>query len=134
MAKMKKRNPYVPWYHGDFLRSTAGWTLNERGAYWMLLCAQWEIGSVPNDMVRLAAIVGINVSAFKKLWSTVGKKFKATRAGLLNARMAAHRKDFDEYQRRCQENGLKGADKRWKGAANNTNAVTLAHGKEQHRG
>ena len=45
---MKDQMPYVPWYHGDFLRSTAGWTLLERATYWMLLCAEWESGPLPN--------------------------------------------------------------------------------------
>jgi hypothetical protein len=35
---------YVPWFHGDFLRSTAGWTPMERHSYFMLLCAQFEMG------------------------------------------------------------------------------------------
>lgn len=130
----KKRNPYVPWFHGDFLRSTAGWTLDERGLYWMLLCAQWENGPLPHDMRRLAAIAGINVSAFRKLWPVVGKRFKAARTGLVNARMAAHRKDFEAYARKCQENGSKGAQKRWQSPANNTKVVSLHRGKEQHSG
>jgi uncharacterized protein YdaU (DUF1376 family) len=41
---VKKSLPYVPWYHGDFLRSTPDWSLQERAVYWMLLCAQSETG------------------------------------------------------------------------------------------
>ncbi len=52
MSAKPKGFPYVPFYLGDFLRSTAGWTLLERGAYWMLLATQWEIGPLPEDPTR----------------------------------------------------------------------------------
>jgi hypothetical protein len=61
--------PYVPWYHGDFLRSTAGWTLMEQAVYWKLLCAQWESGSLPNDMDRLASIAGTDKATMASVWS-----------------------------------------------------------------
>ncbi|HWG75367.1 MAG TPA: DUF1376 domain-containing protein [Steroidobacteraceae bacterium] len=111
---MSKAGPYVPWFHGDFLRSTAGWTLQERGAYWMLLCAQWEIGPLPNNPVRLASIIGIEQSEMASLWPTLAKKFKHTKSGLVNVRMEAHRRNYLEYRRHLSESGRKGAAKRWK--------------------
>jgi uncharacterized protein YdaU (DUF1376 family) len=122
--------PYVPWYQGDFLRSTAGWTLLERAAYWMLLCAQWESGSIPDDTTRLANITGTDVATMTTLWQVVGKKFVKTRAGLINSRMARDRKKHLEYRRRQSEGGKKGMANRYAKGAN----VVDFPGKERPRG
>jgi len=105
--------PYVPWYHGDFLRSTAGWSLIEQAIYWKLLCTQWEIGALPVDHVRLAAISGIKPAAFARAWSVVGKKFQITAAGLVNERMEAHRTKYLDFRARQSEGGKKAMRKRW---------------------
>jgi uncharacterized protein YdaU (DUF1376 family) len=116
--------PYVPWYHGDFLRSTAGWTLLERAAYWMLLCAQWESGSIPDDMTRLASITGTDVASMTALWQVVGKKFVKTRAGLINKRMARDRADYQKYREAQSERGRKGMAARY-GKKHSSNVVEL---------
>src|SRR5262249_42154981 len=104
---------YVPWFHGDFLRSTQGWTLLERAVYWMLLCSQWENGSIPDDMTRLAAIANTDLATLTSVWPLVGKKFKRTRAGLVNKRMREHRTNFVKYRARLSEAGKKGMQSRW---------------------
>jgi len=109
--------PYTPWYHGDFLRSTAGWTLTERGAYMMLLLTQWELGPLPNDLARLAAIVGLEQSEMATVWPLLSVKFKQTKKGLLNSRMEAHRRNYLDYRKHQAESGRKGADARWKRGA-----------------
>ena len=105
--------PYVPWYHGDFLRSTVGWKLVERGAYWMLLCAQWEIGPLPDDPERLAGIVGADLETMRDLWPLIGKKFDKTPNGLVNARMEEHRAKYLRYRAEQSERGKKGMESRW---------------------
>jgi uncharacterized protein YdaU (DUF1376 family) len=116
--------PYVPWYHGDFLRSTAGWTLNERAVYWMLLCAEWESGPLPDDLTRLAAIAGIGAGEIGALWPVVRKKFTKTRAGLINRRIEAHRADYAKYRKGQSERGRKGMGVRW-GNRDGSNVVDL---------
>jgi uncharacterized protein YdaU (DUF1376 family) len=116
--------PYVPWYHGDFLRSTASWTLLERGAYWMLLCAQWESGPLPGDMTRLANIAGTDTTTMTTLWQVVGKKFIKTRAGLINKRMARDRADYQKYREAQSERRKKGMAVRY-GKRHGHNVVEL---------
>jgi uncharacterized protein YdaU (DUF1376 family) len=41
--------PWLPWFHGDFIRATQGWTVFERGVYFLLLGASWEVGPLPED-------------------------------------------------------------------------------------
>jgi uncharacterized protein YdaU (DUF1376 family) len=107
--------PYVPWYHGDFLRSTAGWTLLEQAIYWKLLCAQWESGSLPNDMTRLASIAGTDVDTITTAWRVVSKKFRATQAGLFNKRMRSHKRNAIEHRARLSRAGKHGMRSRWRG-------------------
>ena len=110
---MTKGLQYVPWFHGDFLRSTAGWTLTERGVYFMLLCAQWEQGPLPEDPARLAAIAGIDASAMTSIWQVVGRKFRKTRSGLVNRRMGEHKKAVLDYRAHLSAAGKKGMASRW---------------------
>jgi len=116
--------PYVPWFHGDFLRSTASWTLLERAAYWMLLCAQWESGPLPDDLTRLANVAGIDTATMTSLWPVVGKKFTKTRGGLVNKRMAVHREAYQEYRAGQSARGKKGMEARW-GKPRTDNVVEL---------
>ena len=127
--------PYVQWFHGDFLRSTAGWTLLERGAYWMLLCAQWESGSIPDDLTRLANIAGIDTATMTTLWQVVGKKFTKNRAGLINKRMDQHRRNSFDFKRKQSEGGKKGMANRYgKSMAGNANIIDFPPGREVPRG
>lgn len=106
----------------------------ERFTYWMLLCAQHEVGVLPNDMARLAAVAGIDAATMSAVWPVVGKKFAAIRAGLLNKRMDAHRKKQLEFRRRQSEGGKKGMATRYGKAAPSTNVIGFPPGKERPRG
>ena len=111
---MSKGLPYVPWFYGDFLRSTAGWLPMERFAYAMLLWHQWDQGSIPDDLERLASIVGLGVDELTSIWQrTIARKFKKTRSGLVNQRMAEHRAKVLAYHNAQSEKGRKGMAARW---------------------
>lgn len=83
--------PWLPWFHGDFLKSTQGWTVTERGVYFLLLGASWEMGPLPDDRRRLAGIVGAQLDEFDEAWKTVKQKFARTGQGLVNRRLEEHR-------------------------------------------
>lgn len=108
-----KGYPYIPWYHGDFLRSTVGWTLLEQAVYWKLLCAQWEIGTLPPQVSRLATIAGIELDEFMQIWDVVGKKFVQMDDGFLNTRMEVHRSRYVRYRVSQSEKGKAGMESRW---------------------
>ncbi len=134
--KKSKGSPYVPWYHGDFLRSTAGWTLMERATYWMLLCAQWESGALPTDMTRLAAIAGIDLVTMNAVWPVVGKKFTTSSSAgtLLNERLEEHHQNYLDYRRKQSEGGKTGMANRYGKGTKNTNVVEFTQVKDQPRG
>jgi uncharacterized protein YdaU (DUF1376 family) len=83
--------PWLPWFHGDFIRATQGWTVIERGVYFLLLGASWEMGPLPDDRRRLAGIVGAQLDEFDDAWKTVRPKFEFTEQGLVNRRLEIHR-------------------------------------------
>jgi uncharacterized protein YdaU (DUF1376 family) len=101
--------PWFPWFHGDFLRATQGWTVFERGVYILLLGASWEMGPLPNDRRRLAGIVGSQLDEFDEAWKIVQPKFKLTDDGLINQRLETHR----ATQALRSEKARQSANKRW---------------------
>jgi len=115
---MKKSRAYVPWYHGDFLRSTNGWPLMTQAIYWKLLCAQWEQGPLPNNSDWLARIAGCTQVEFDTGWATIASKFMSTSAGLINERMAEHAANYEAFRRKQAENGRKGGPATWKTKSN----------------
>jgi uncharacterized protein YdaU (DUF1376 family) len=117
--------PWLPWFHGDFLRATQGWTLLERGAYFMLLGASWEMGALPTDHLRLAGIIGAQLDEFEELWKVVGPKFEVTDQGLLNQRLELHR----SKQATRREKARQSANLRWSGnTENHVDASASANG------
>jgi uncharacterized protein YdaU (DUF1376 family) len=126
--------PYVPWFHGDFLRSTAGWMPMERFTYWMLLCAQHETGVLPTDMARLATIAGIDMATMSTVWPVVGKKFGTSRAGLVNRRMDEHRRKQIDFRRRQSDGGKLGMARRYGRTGTDSKVIEFPPGKEKPRG
>jgi uncharacterized protein YdaU (DUF1376 family) len=57
----------MPLFWGDYLRDTRHLSLEEHGAYLMLIAHYWERGSLPEDDERLARILGITKLQWRKL-------------------------------------------------------------------
>jgi uncharacterized protein YdaU (DUF1376 family) len=110
----KKSLPYLPMYVGDFLKTTFGWTLAERGAYLMLLLASWEHGPLPKEMLRLAMIAGTSQAEFEALWPRVRQRFVETDAGLVNEPLEGHRAKYAKFREKQTENGRTGMRTRWR--------------------
>jgi uncharacterized protein YdaU (DUF1376 family) len=115
--------PWLPWFHGDFMKSTQGWTLIERAVYILLLGASWEMGPLPTDKRRLAGIVGAQLDEFEEAWAAVRHKFEPTDAGYVNQRLEIHRaKQADRSEKARQS-----AESRWGKGEKNANASANAH-------
>lgn len=73
--------PYMPWYPGDFLKSTRGWHIAARGAYRELLDHQWDSESLPEDPEELRAIVAnISEENWRFAWLKIESKFPVSKA------------------------------------------------------
>ena len=114
--------PWLPWFHGDFLAATQGWNITERGVYFLLLGASWEMGPLPDDRRRLAGIVGAQLEDFDEAWKVVRPKFEVTEAGLVNRRLEQHR----EKQALRSEKARQSVSNRWQNRLPlNTNVDTF---------
>lgn len=105
--------PFVPWFHRDFLDATQGWTLQETGAYFLLLGAQWGSGPLPNDISRLAIIARTTPKEFRPLWKRISRKFSETADGLVNERLEEHRGNSLELRKTRRTGAAKTNHKRW---------------------
>jgi uncharacterized protein YdaU (DUF1376 family) len=59
--------PYLPFYVGEYLRETRHLTLEQHGAYVLLLLEYWWKSCLPDDDVQLARIVGVSPAEWRKL-------------------------------------------------------------------
>jgi uncharacterized protein YdaU (DUF1376 family) len=59
--------PFMPLYCGDYLRDTRHLTTEQHGAYFLLIVEYWSKGSLPDDDVQLARIVGVCPSKWSKM-------------------------------------------------------------------
>lgn len=64
---------YFNAYPGDYIRDTAHLTLEQHGAYWLLMCHAYSNGgSLPADMRSIGRILGVHTNKATKLWKTIG--------------------------------------------------------------
>jgi uncharacterized protein YdaU (DUF1376 family) len=110
--------PAFQWFPRDYLTDEAvvRMSLEQQGAYVRLLSHQWLEGSIPADMIGLAALCGISAGKMKKLWPGLQKKFSATDDGRLqNQRMEEIREEQANHKQKQSLGGKRGAAKRWGG-------------------
>jgi uncharacterized protein YdaU (DUF1376 family) len=93
-------SPSFQFYADDFLGGTADMTQNEVGAYILLLCQQWNRGSIPLEPERQKLMAKGEVSEH------VLAKFKLKNGKLCNARMEKTRAILNEYREKQRKNGL----------------------------
>jgi len=104
----------MPWFTGDFMRSTRGWPLTARAVYRELLDAQWDIGNLPIDPAELAAMIGASKEEWAKGWGRCECKFPIVNGShRQNAKLERVRATAFEYHAERSEAGKKGAAARW---------------------
>ena len=72
---MTKKDPAVLWYTNDFLEGTADMSLEEIGAYTLLLCYQHQRGFLPGNPQKLSRLVRLPVAEFEVIWQEIHQKF-----------------------------------------------------------
>jgi len=85
--------PAFQFYPNDFLGSgsVAAMTLEEVGAYWVLLCYEWNEDGLPDDFDRLARWCRVSRKRFDALWSVVGENFTLQEDRWINERLERER-------------------------------------------
>jgi uncharacterized protein YdaU (DUF1376 family) len=99
-------SPAFQFYADDFLAGVADMSQSEVGAYILLLCQQWNRGSIPDDAARQKALAKGEVSTH------VLSKFQLRKGKLRNRRMEIERRKQAEYRKKQREKGIKSGQSR----------------------
>ena len=72
---MSNGDHWMPLYIGDYMAATMHLSTLEHGVYLLLLMHYWQTGPLPEDDQSLAAIVKLELKAWKKLAPKIRKFF-----------------------------------------------------------
>ncbi|MBN9529696.1 MAG: YdaU family protein [Alphaproteobacteria bacterium] len=85
--------PWMPFYVGDYLRDTQHLSTEEHGAYVLLLFECWNAGGeLPNDDAKLARIVRMTPTKWRRISETVAKFFQISKNSWSHSRISAELK------------------------------------------
>ena len=110
--------PAFQLYVDDFLGGVSDMTQSEIGAYFLLLCYQWNNGAIPDDKKRQRLIAKGSVSA-----RVIEKFDMCADEQLRNARMEIVRKEQEAFRNERSESGKRGAQARWGNSKANGSAM-----------
>lgn len=106
---------WMPLYWGELITDVADLTLEQLGAYMLLLGWQWQKGGIPRDVVAQANIAHMSTAKMRKTMERFGDRFKPhpSNAGLLvNEFMERVREEQLAKYLRYSNAGKAGANKR----------------------
>lgn len=98
----------MPWFPGDFMRSTRGWSVTAKGVYRELLDAQWDMGDLPADPEELRETIGATPAEWEIGWKKCESKFPVRRTARRNLRLEEHRIRSEEIASERSAAGRKG--------------------------
>ena len=105
MEETMNKPPAFQFYADDFVAGTSILTTEEVGAYILLLCHQWNTGSIPNDDNLIRRIAKITQAFDLGLLKT---KFELVDGVLKNPRLEREREKQRLFREKQAENGTKG--------------------------
>lgn len=111
------RSPAFQFYAKDFLSdgNQAGMSLQETGAYIRLICFCWNDGSIPDDPVRIARMIGATPREIRLVWPAIRPFFMSAGEGrLTHPRVEQEREKQAEFRRRQSD----ASNKRWESHRN----------------
>lgn len=105
MEEQMNKPPAFQFYADDFVAGTSVLSTEEIGAYILLLCHQWNAGSIPNDDNLIRRIAKVTQAFDLGLLKT---KFELIDGVLKNPRMEREREKQRLFREKQAENGAKG--------------------------
>ena len=106
----KPRAPWMPFWGTDFMASTLGWSVSERGAYMLLLWAAWEGNGLPADAERVFRLD----PDIRAAWHVLEDKFPVAGDGRRrNPRQERERVEMIQLVERRAQRAKKAAAARW---------------------
>jgi uncharacterized protein YdaU (DUF1376 family) len=130
---MSKTDTWMPLYIGDYLADTMRLTIDQHGAYLLLLMEYWRQGPLPDDDAQLACIVKVDRKRWdRELKQAIRRFFTVEGDGLL------HQKRLDTERQKAAELSAKRSDaanKRYaKPSPTDCKPDAIAHQLDTHAG
>jgi uncharacterized protein YdaU (DUF1376 family) len=101
---------FLKFYGSDFLNSTAGWSMEERGLYVTLLWYAWVNDGLPREVDRIDRMA----PGAKTCWEALESKFPESPDGKRrNPRQERDRESMLQQWEAMSRRGAQGAAKRW---------------------
>lgn len=128
--------PAFQFYPKDFLSDgkQAAMSLAEVGAYIRLLSICWLEHSIPDDVVRVARMVGVTPAQMRRIWPAVRSCFKShpdDASRLIHSRLERERLNQEAYRARQADNGRKGGRPKATPEANRNPPLTQVEAKQE---
>lgn len=107
------KSPAFQFYPTDFLAGrVATYSLEEVGAYIMLLSFDWSLNGLPIERENLARLLRVNTRKFDALWRVVGSQFVEQNGRYFNPRLQLEREKQAEWREKSSKGGKASAAKR----------------------
>lgn len=106
-----EKSPAFQFYPKDYLSDprVRAMTFEQRGLYWEAICICWLEGTLPSDLIELAAILRCPVKRIRKIWPLISRCFDQHGDRLTHKRLDKERAaQADSRDRRAAA-----AQKRW---------------------
>ena len=108
---MSKPDTWMPFYIGDYLRDTSRLTVEQHGAYVLLIFDYWMKGPPPDDSRVLRAITKTSVSQWRAISPVLKPYFTVTpTVEWRHKRIDEVKEEQEEKYRRRQEAGKAGGE------------------------
>jgi uncharacterized protein YdaU (DUF1376 family) len=113
MAKGSTLLLFMPMWVRDYLATTRGLSLAQRGALTDLLFYAWDIGPLPNDTQPLMRMLGIDYDEFSKVVEPVLRDnfVMAADGSFICERLEIERRKSLKFRAQAHERAKKGGDK-----------------------
>lgn len=101
--------PFMPLYVADYLADTQHLTVEQHGAYFLLLMAMWRSGGrLPSEAAKLARIVRMTPSRWGKIAADVMAFFEVEGGEITQKRLSEELEKASEKNRRRASAGSRG--------------------------
>lgn len=108
--------PYLPLYVGDYLKDTGFLTVEQHGAYCLLLMRMWSAGGMlPNDEAKLARLLGLSVKKWRPIWMALAGYFIVADNGITHKRITEELAKAEVLRAKRAAAGAKGGSKKANG-------------------
>jgi uncharacterized protein YdaU (DUF1376 family) len=123
---MTKPDAWMPFYPGDYLADTSRLTLEQHGAYLLLILDYWRNGPPPDDDATLARILGITAGAWRRIAPSIRAMFRPVDGLLRHKRIDAEKEGATNRKAKAKAKAEQAAAVRWGNPPSNAPSMPQA--------